>query len=141
MAKPGDTVERVRRDPRTGAETRLTIGFLRDAADRVHFTFRTLDQVERGGTGGRGLGRGQTRGQGPTGDHLDPQLGMAKIDAAGSIISDATTPGRWHVQAIALPLRSYVRVGAMAGQMPLPADTCVYDGLLTPEERALRDAA
>ncbi|MDF2602636.1 MAG: hypothetical protein K0Q54_5459, partial [Methylobacterium brachiatum] len=133
-AKPGDAVERIRRDPRTGTETRLTVSFLRDAADRVHFTFRTVDQVERGGTGGRGLGRGQTRGQGPAGDHLDPQLGMAKIDAVA-------TPGRWQVQAIALPLRSYVRVGAMAGQVPLPADTCVYDGLLTPEERALRDAA
>lgn len=140
-AKPGDTVERIRRDPRTGAETRLKVGFLQDAADRVHFTFRRVDQVDRGGTGGRGLGRGQTQGQGPAGDHLDPQLGMAKIDAAGNIVSDVVTPGRWQVQAIALPLRFYVRVGAMGGQVPLPADTCVYDGLLTPAERALRDAA
>lgn len=140
-AKPRDAVERISRDPRTGAETRTTVGFLRDDKDKVHFTFRPVDAVGRGGTSGRGLGRGQKQGQGPSGGHLDPQLGMAKVDTAGNIVTDTTTPGRWQVQAIALPLRSYVRMGAMGGRAPLPTEACVYDGLLTPAERALRDAA
>ena len=137
VAKPGDQVTRVVKDRKSLQEKTRSLGFDTDANGHVRFTFRRLEQVARGGSMGRG--RGQRDGVSRA-DALEPQLGMEKVDNAGRPITAATKSGAWRVAAVALPLREVVCAGGYSPHRPMPTAACVYDGLLTKQERQLRDS-
>lgn len=137
IAKPGDQVTRVVKERKTRRELTRVFGFDTDANGHVRFTFRRLEQVARGGS--RGRGRGQRDGVSRS-DALEPQLGMEKVDAGGRPITAAKKSGVWQVAAVALPLREVVAAGGYSPHRPMPTPACVYDGLLTKQERQLRDS-
>jgi hypothetical protein len=137
IAKPGDQVTRVVKKRKDRHEHARVLGFDTDANGNVRFTFRRLEQVARGGS--RGRGRGQRDGVSRA-DALEPQLGMEKVDAAGRPINAVTKSGAWRVAAVAMPLREVVSAGGYSPHKPMPTPACVYDGLLTKQERQLRDS-